>query len=110
MKVIKEILFEKFIETDLIHFKGNKLKYTRKSGWVEVTIGILEVNKKLHSFNPSLTVSEGEVLSVEEKISRRTGINITPPPKEIAKQKAISKARELAQKLATKIGIRAMRA
>lgn len=106
MKAIKEVLFEKFIETDLVHFKGNKLKYTRKSGWVEVTIGILEINRKLYAFNPSLTVAEGEVLSVEEKFQGGTGINITPPPKDIVKQKAISMTRELAQKLATKIGIK----
>lgn len=102
---VKEILFEKFIRTDSVHFKGNKLKYTRKDGWIEVTIGILEQNKKLHAFNPSLTVAAGEVLSVEEKFQGGTGINITPPPREIMKPKAVFHARQLAAKLATKIGI-----
>lgn len=104
--IVKEILFEKFIRTDLIHFKGNKLKYTRKDGYIEITIGILEINKKLYALNPSLTVAEGDVLSVEEKFQGGTGINITPPPLEITKIKTILKTRELAQKLATKIGIR----
>lgn len=103
---IKDILFEKFIRTDLISFKGNKLKYTRKDGWIEVTIGILEVNKKLYAFNPSLTVAEGEVLSIEEKFQGGTGINITPPPVEIVKPRIISKTRKLAEELATKIGIK----
>ena len=102
---IKDILFEKFIETDFIKLKGNKLKYSRKSGWVEVTIGILEKDKKMHAFNPSITISEGEVLSLEEKFQGGTGVNITPPPKEIAKDKKIKRTRILAEKLAQKIGI-----
>ena len=103
---VADILFEKFIRTDLIHFKGNKLKYTRRDGWIEVTIGVLEINKKLYAFNPSLTVSEGEVLSVEEKFQGGTGINITPPPSEIVKPKIIEKTRKLAEKLTEKIGIK----
>lgn len=105
-KKAKELLFEKFIETDLVNVKGKKLKHIRKSGWVEVTIGILEKNKKLHAFNPSITIAEGEVLSLEEKFQGGTGINITPPPKEIVKQKAVDRAKELAEKLATEIGIK----
>ncbi len=103
---IKEILFEKFIRTDSVHFKGNKLKYTRRDGWIEVTIGVLENNGKLHALNPSATIAEGEVLSVEEKFQGGTGINLTPPPAEITKSKVVSRARQLTEKLATKIGIR----
>lgn len=102
---IDEILFEKFIATDIVRVKGNKLSYVRKSGEVEVTIGILEENKKLHAFNPSITVAEGEVLSLEEKFQGGTGINITPPPESIVKQKALKKAKVLAEQLAEKIGI-----
>lgn len=105
-KKIDEIMFERFIETDLVQIKSNKLKYLRKSGWVEITIGILEKNNKLYAFNPSITVSEGEVLSVEEKFQGGTGINLTPPPKEIIKPSVILKTRQLAEKLATKIGIK----
>jgi D-alanine--D-alanine ligase len=102
---IKEILFEKFIRTDAVNFKGNKLKYTRKDGWIEVTIGVLEVEGKLHALNPSLTVAEGEVLSLEEKFQGGTGINITPPPPEIVKPKIVLHTRELASQLAEKIGL-----
>ena len=105
-KKIEEIMFEKFIETDSVQTRGNKLKYFRKSGWVEVTIGILEKNNKLYALNPSITISEGEVLSVEEKFQGGTGVNLTPPPEKIVKHKAIIKARQLAEKLATKIRIR----
>lgn len=102
----EEILFEKFIETDIIKTKGNKLTYIRKSGWVEVTIGILEKSRKLYALNPSITVAEGEVLSVEEKFQGGTGVNITPPPKNIVKPKALQKARTLVETLAKKIGIK----
>ena len=103
---VKEILFEKFIRTDSIHFKGNKLKYRRKDGWIEITIGILEINNKIYALNPSLTIAEGEVLSVEEKFQGGTGINITPPPVEIIKPKVVLYTRKKASELAAKIGIR----
>lgn len=102
---VKEILFEKFIKTDSVHFRGNKLKYIRRDGWIEVTIGILEINGKLRALNPSLTVAEGEVLSVEEKFQGGTGINITPPPSNIVKPRVVMKTCKLAEKLAGKIGI-----
>ena len=102
---IEQILFEKFIETDKIQVKNGKLKYTRKTGFVEVTIGVLEKNKKIHSLNPSITIAEGEVLSLEEKFQGGTGVNITPPPKEIVSLKALNKAKDLIEKLTTKIGI-----
>ena len=105
-KKIKEIMFEKFIETDLVQSKSNKLKYSRKSGWIEITIGILEKNGKLHAFNPSITIAEGEVLSVEEKFQGGTGVNLTPPPQEIIKPKILAKVRQSAEKLATQIGVK----
>ena len=111
---ISELLFEKFIETDSVSSTGNKLRHLRKSGWVEVTIGILEKNpstklrasKKPYAFYPSITIAEGEVLSLEEKFQGGTGINITPPPKEIVKPSAVKKARVLAEKLSKEIGIK----
>lgn len=103
----KEILFEKFIDTDLVSVKNHKLKYRRKSGFVEVTIGLLEeAGGKMRAFNPSITIAEGEVLSLEEKFQGGTGINLTPPPKEIIKPKATEKAKKLAEILARKIGLK----
>ena len=40
--ILRDVLFEKFVETDNVQVKGNQLKYKRVSGMVEVTIGILE--------------------------------------------------------------------
>jgi len=105
-KKLKELLFEKFIETDILNVKGNKLKHIRKNGWVEVTIGILEERGKLHALNPSITIAEGEVLSVEEKFQGGTGVNLTPPPKGIVKDSAIKNAKENAEKLVKEIGLR----
>jgi D-alanine-D-alanine ligase-like ATP-grasp enzyme len=102
----KEVLFEKFVETDSIKVKNGKLKYKRTSGLVEVTVGVLEENRKIYALNPSITVAEGEVLSLEEKFQGGTGINITPPPKEIVSEKALNRARVLISELATKIGIK----
>jgi D-alanine--D-alanine ligase len=102
----EEILFEKFMETDIVRVKGNKLSYIRKSGWVEVTIGVLETGGVPHAFNPSITVAEGEVLSLEEKFQGGTGINITPPPERIVKSKALSHSKFLVEELAKKIGIK----
>ncbi len=100
------ILFEEFIRTDLVKIKGNKLKYYRRTGWLEVTIGVLEELGRLHAFFPSLTVAEGQVLSLEEKFQGGTGVNITPPPSNIAKAAAIEKARRLTETLSQKIGIK----
>ena len=103
---IEEILFEKFVETDIISITGNKLKYIRKSGFVEVTIGLLEDKGKMRAFNPSITVSEGQVLSLEEKFQGGTGVNLTPPPPEIVKLRTVARAKELVEKLALKMGLK----
>lgn len=99
-------IFEKFIETDILRVKANKLKHVPRSGWVEVTIGIVEISGEITVFNPSITIAEGEVLSVEEKFQGGTGINITPPPTDIMNPRALQRAKKLAHKLAVKLGIR----
>ena len=101
-----EILFEKFIETDVVAIKNQKLKYKRVSGMVEVTIGLLEEKGRLRALSPSITVAEGEVLSLEEKFQGGTGVNITPPPSGIVKPKALERAKSLAEKIAQKTGIK----
>lgn len=102
---IEEILFEKFIETDIVSVTGHKLKHIRKNGFIEITMGLLEKKGKMVAFNPSITVAEGEVLSLEEKFQGGTGINITPPPEKIVKAKALKRAKVLVEKLAQKIGL-----
>lgn len=78
--VPENLLLERFVETEKVIVKGNKLKHKKVSGWVEMTVGIIERQGKLNVLNPSITIAEGEVLSLEEKFQGGTGINITPPP------------------------------
>jgi D-alanine--D-alanine ligase len=101
----ENLLLEKFIHTDKLRVKGNQLKYTKVSGWVEMTIGVVEINKKLHALNPSITVAEGEVLSLEEKFQGGTGINITPPPETLLSAKLRARVKNLITEVAKAIGI-----
>jgi D-alanine--D-alanine ligase len=104
-KKMKEVLFEEFVETDKVRVKGNRLKWNKKTGWIEVTCAVLEENGKYHSFSPSLTVAEGEVLTVEEKFQGGTGVNMTPPPAKIVKENALKKTKKLVEKVAERLGI-----
>ena len=88
------LLFERFVETDILRVRHNTLKHTHKSDFVEITAGVVEFEGKLHALNPSITVAEGEVLSVEEKFQGGTGINLTPPPPSVMKPAVVQKIRE----------------
>ncbi len=103
---VKWLLFEKYIETDIIRVKGNRLKHYFKTGLIEITTAVLEKAGKVLVLNPSITVAENKVLSVEEKFQGGTGINITPPPSSIIASKALKKAKKLLQKLSEKLGIK----
>jgi D-alanine-D-alanine ligase-like ATP-grasp enzyme len=112
-KRVDDLLFEAFIETDLVRVKGNTLKVIRRSGLIEITCAVVEIpgvgarsSGHLKALNPSLTVAEGAVLSVEEKFQGGTGINITPPPDQIVSPKAVSRARGLICAVAKALGIR----
>jgi D-alanine--D-alanine ligase len=100
-----EFLLERFIKTDSIRVKGNALKYTAVSGWTEVTVGVYQHGDSLVVMNPSITIAEGEVLSLEEKFQGGTGINITPPPSSIISPKALQRFRGLIGKVAEGLGI-----
>ncbi|HCW32903.1 MAG: D-alanine-D-alanine ligase [Candidatus Peregrinibacteria bacterium GW2011_GWF2_39_17] len=103
---MKGLLFEQFIETDKFRIRGNKLKWTPKNGWIEVTVGVLEINGILKALSPSLTVAEGQVLSVEEKFQGGTGVNITPPFEFIIKPGILEKTKGLIEKVASRVGIK----
>ena len=102
---VSELLFENFIETDIIKTKGSKLIYIRKTGFIEITVGMVEQNNKIHVMNPSITVAEGEVLTVEEKFQGGTGVNITPPPSSIIKPKILKIVKDRIGKVATGLDI-----
>ena len=114
---IHDLLFENFIETDLIKVDGIKLKYIKKTGWIETTVGVVTIPRTspqpspykgegvIHVMNPSITVAEGEVLSVEEKFQGGTGVNITPIPSNIIKPAVLAKIKERVGIVATGLGI-----
>ncbi len=99
------LLFERFVETDALRVRGNALKHTRKSGFVEITVGVVEQGGCIRALNPSITITEGEVLSVEEKFQGGTGINLTPPPSSVIKPAVVQKIRRRIEQLAKEIGI-----
>lgn len=101
-----ELLLEKFIETDILRVKANQLKHQHQTGWVEITVGVVEIAGKIKSLNPSITVVEGEVLTMEEKFQGGTGVNITPPPGSLMKPKILVKVKKSIEELAKKIGMR----
>lgn len=100
-----EFLLEPYIETDLIEIKHNKIHHVQKEGWLELTVGVMEQQGVYHSLNPSITVVEGAVLSLEEKFQGGTGINLTPPPIEILSLSATQKIKRLVERVAQALGI-----
>lgn len=103
---MRKIMFEKFIETDKVRIFGKKLLWEKRTGWIEVTIGIIEEKGRLHALNPSLTVAGGNVLTLEEKFQGGTGINITPPPAPFVSAKAIETAKIRTEKVAKLLGLK----
>ena len=100
------LLFEPFIETDKIRAVGQELRVHERSGWIEVTVGVLEHAGVLKALSPSITVAEGVVLSVEEKFQGGTGVNLTPPPSDILSARVVQQVRRRIEYVAQRLGIR----
>jgi D-alanine--D-alanine ligase len=100
------LLFEAFAQTDAVRVAANTLKHRNTTGWVEVTVGVLEEEGNVRVFNPSITIAEGEVLSVEEKFQGGTGVNITPPPASIVKPGVLAAFKKRIGALSRAMGIR----
>lgn len=100
-------LIESFIETDRIRVKGTELIHQDTSGWVELTIGVLATARtgEYHALSPSITVAEGDMLSLEEKFQGGTGINITPPPASILTTAQYTHLKEALEQVARVLGI-----
>jgi len=104
LEIPSKLILEEFIETDIIRIKANKLHWTKRSGWIEITVGFFtDKDKSIKVLSPSLTVAEGEVLSVEEKFQGGTGVNITPPPK--IKPAILKKIKQSIKKVVKKLGL-----
>lgn len=95
-------LIEAFIETDVIRINHTTLSYEERQGWIELTVGVLTnvARGEFYAMNPSITVAEGDMLSLEEKFQGGTGINITPPPESILSKDQCDHLRSLVAKAA----------
>lgn len=100
-----DILLEEYIEVDKISISNNKIIYKEPIRWTELTIGVLENDKKYHALNPSITIADSGVLSLEEKFQGGMGVNITPPPEYILKTKLVDKLKRYVEKLCETVGI-----
>lgn len=100
-----KLLIEPFIVTDDIRIKDQELVYNRKTGWLELTVGVMESDGAYHAFFPSITVTQGDVLSLEEKFQGGTGVNLTPPPPSIMDAAQIGLIRSKIERAAETLGI-----
>lgn len=133
-KKMKEILIEEFIETDRAAVHHLKLDLTERTGWIEVTCGVIggvigkknargkaakndagDAEKKdtgkdavkshvLRAFQPSQTVADLDILSLEEKFMGGTGVNFTPPPRQYVSPKIIELVRSRLVQAACALG------
>lgn len=103
----KQLLFEEFIDTDDITIENENLVRHKKTGWIELTVGVLEKNEIYHSLNPSITVTGNQhILSVEEKFQGGTGINITPPPENLITSEFLDDIKRKIELISKKVKIK----
>ena len=102
---IPDIIFELFVETDKLKVQRGKITHIPRSGYIEMTVGVIEEKGSIKAFSPSITVAESAILSVEEKFQGGTGVNITPPPKEIVSNKNLNKIKSSVEKVTKCVGI-----
>ncbi|MDR1364127.1 MAG: hypothetical protein LBJ32_00610 [Oscillospiraceae bacterium] len=104
---VEELLFEEFIKTDKIEVSHNNINFFKKTGWVELTVGVLESKNGYHALKPSITVAQSnKILSVEEKFQGGIGINITPPPQNLISLNLLEKIQRSVEIVSAKIGIK----
>lgn len=99
------MILEPFIVTDTIRVKNLELSYQQKTGWIELTVGVIEHQGNYHALSPSITVAQGAVLSLEEKFQGGTGVNLTPPPDSIVTLAQIKLIKTKIEQAAKALGI-----
>ena len=102
---VTDLVFEKFIETDLISMEEDRVNVVEKGGWLETTVGVLGERGRLRVFNPSITVAEGAILTVEEKFQGGTGINLTPLPESLVNVVCVKKIKKIIKCFIEKVGL-----
>ncbi len=101
----KQFIFEAYTQTDAIRIEKQQLSYTQDTGWLELTV-VVRTLPHTYAFTPSITVSQGGVLSIEEKFQGGTGINLTPPPERILTSAELKHIQSLVCYAAEKLGIK----
>lgn len=99
-------LLEPYIHTDQIDVQEHALRHHPISGWLEMTVGVIEQRGDYHVFNPSVTVAAHRVLSLEEKFQGGTGINLTPPPACLLSSHCLERVKCHVARAARALGIR----
>lgn len=105
-KDVQSVLFETFVKTDALSLVHQRIDHKIKTGWIEVTVGVVERDGKMCALSPSITVAENAILSVEEKFQGGTGINITPPPESIVSSEILDHVKKRIERVAEVLGIR----
>lgn len=103
----ERLLFERFVQTDRFTISGSRIEEKARTGWIEVTVGLLaNEGDRLRALPPSLTLASGEVLSVEEKFQGGTGVNLTPPPEWILGARAREAVMRRIELVGARLGLR----
>lgn len=100
-----DFIIEPYIEVDRITIDHNAFSYSPKTGWIELTAGVLEKNGIYLCLNPSITLAAGAILSLEEKFQGGTGINLTPPPSSVVQPEILIEIKGLFEKAARALQI-----
>lgn len=101
----EEFLIEPYVQTDQITIQNQRLLHVAMDGWIELTIGLTESRGSYYFFNPSITVAQGAVLTLEEKFQGGTGVNLTPPPSFLISEDHLKFIKDRMQKVAKKLQI-----
>ncbi len=99
-------LIEPFLVTDGIVIEDQRLAHTPRTGYLELTVGVVERDGALHALTPSITVASGDVLSLEEKFQGGTGVNLTPPPSFLMSRDQIERLQRSVLRAAKTLGLR----
>ncbi|MFZ2975284.1 MAG: hypothetical protein WA055_01465 [Candidatus Moraniibacteriota bacterium] len=102
---MKDIMFEEFIVTDKVKVVGKEILWQKKTGYIEITMGLIGKKGKMQAMKPSMTVAMGSVLTLEEKFQGGTGINITPPPEKFVPKSVVEKAMKRMEIVANALGV-----
>lgn len=110
------LMVEQYVQTDSVTVRlrptgegsGLVVGARSRTGWIEVTVGVLGNRGAVRALSPSLTVASDQILSLDEKFMGGTGVNLTPPPVPPlghVRPEAITAARRRIERIAEVLGL-----